>query len=175
VKKRFFTILALLVLFFLTGCATSPSPSGTPSRPIALAKANLEAVIEEHDGVEVFWENARDLRDFYRGGVQQKAKGEGKFQEKIYPEALKLYEKSNEFFLSVLAYDNRDSAEYTLFEGTNILFFPNLLLADNYLKMGRILWEMGNQSSARRRWKQALPYLTQSLSFLSISENGCVI
>src|SRR5512136_1613849 len=114
------------------GCATSPPPGSM--RLIPLQQANLEAVIEENEGLDVTQENAKEVRDFYRGGVQQKAKAERKYQEKQYPEALKLYDTSNEFLLVVLKYINQDSAEYVLFEGTDILFFPNLVMADNYLK-----------------------------------------
>jgi hypothetical protein len=36
-------------------------------------------------------------------------------------------------------------------------------MADNYLKTGRILKEMGRDSSARRKWKSALQCIQQSL------------
>jgi tetratricopeptide (TPR) repeat protein len=115
--------------------------------------------------MEVLWENAKEVRDFYRGGVQQKAKAEKKYQEKQYPEALKLYDNSNEFLMVVWNYIKQDSAEYTLFEGTDILFFPNLLIADNYLKAGLALKQMGKESPARRKWKQALSYVQRSLQW----------
>jgi hypothetical protein len=130
---------------------------------IPLSKVNLEAVLEEQEGLEIVWEDAKDVRDFYRGGAQQKTKAENKYREKSYSEALKLYDKSQEFFLVVLRYINHDSHEYILFEGTQILFFPNLLMADNFLKIGKILKETGRASSARRQWKGALPYIDQSL------------
>jgi hypothetical protein len=150
--------------FFLIfqGCATSPPPRAD-SPVVPLSKANLEAVLEEQEGLEIVWQDAKEVRDFYRGGVQQKAKAEEKFRGKSYPEALKLYDQSNEFFLVVLDYINHDSCEYTLFEGTHILFLPNLLMADNYLKIGRILKETGRESSAQRKWESALPYIQQSL------------
>jgi hypothetical protein len=144
------------------GCATTPPPSAD-SPLIPLQKANLEMVLEEQEGLEILWENAKEIRDFYRGGVQQKAKAEKDSQDKKHPEALKLYDKSNEFFMVVLQYINHDSCEYPLFEGTSILFFPNLLIADNQLKMGKILREMGREGSAQRKWKQALPYVQRSL------------
>jgi hypothetical protein len=144
------------------GCATPP-PRRADSPSIPLSKVNLEAVLEEQEGLEIVWEDAKDVRDFYRGGVQQKTKAENKYREKSYSEALKLYDKSQEFFLVVLGYINHDSHEYILFEGTQILFFPNLLMADNFLKIGKILKETGRDSSARRQWKSALPYIEQSL------------
>jgi len=154
--------LIFLPFWMIQGCATSPPPrADSPLAP--LAKANLEAVLEEQEGLEILWDNAKEVRDFYRGGVQQKSQAENKYREKSYSEALKLYDKSEEFFLVVLKYINHDSCEYMLFEGTHILFLPNLLMADNYLKTGRILKEMSRDSSARRKWKSALPYIQQSL------------
>jgi hypothetical protein len=158
------SIQSLTLAFFLiaTGCmGTAPVPSDSPLVP--LQKANSDAVMEEQEGMEVLWENAKEVRDFYRGGVQQKAKAEKKCQEKQYPEALKLYDASNEFLLVLLKYIREDSAEYTLFEGTSILFFPNLLMADNYLKMGLIQKQLGKDSAARRDWKRALTYVQKSL------------
>ena len=160
--KRVIELLASIFLLILSGCvATAPTPSDSPLVP--LQKANLDAVLEEQEGLEILWENAKEVRDFYRGGVQQKAKAEKKYQEKQYPEALKLYDTSNEFLMVVLKYINQDSAEYNLFEGTSILFFPNLVMADNYLKMGLVQKQMGNESSARRKWKQALASVQKSL------------
>jgi hypothetical protein len=154
--------LIFLSFLMIQGCATSPAPpADTPLIP--LAKANLEAVLEEQEGLEIVWEDAKDVRDFYRGGVQQKAKAERKYREKSYSEALKIYDKSQEFFLMVLKYINYDSCEYALFEGAQILFFPNLLIADNFLKIGKIMKETGRDSSARRQWRSALPYIQQSL------------
>ncbi len=96
-------------------------------------------------------------------GVQQKAKAEKLFQEKSYPEAMKLYHSSNESFSTILRYLDQDSAEYTLFEDTHILFFPNLLVADNELKMGLILQTRGKEGSARRCWKRSLASVQKSL------------
>jgi tetratricopeptide (TPR) repeat protein len=156
---RFPVFLPLLI--FLGCAATTPPPGDSPVIP--LGKANLEAVLEEQEGLEIIWVDAKELRDFYRGGVQKKAAADKKFQEKNYPEALKLYDASDEFFQVVLKYSNEDVLEFPLFEGANILFFPNLLIADNHLKTGQILREMGRESSARREWKQALPFIKQSL------------
>jgi tetratricopeptide (TPR) repeat protein len=158
----FWGFLIFLPFLVIQGCATSPPPRAD-SPLVPLAKANLEAVLEEQEGLEILWENAKEVRDFYRGGVQQKSHAEEKYREKSYSQALKLYDKSEEFLLVVLKYINHDSCEYTLFEGTHILFLPNLLMADNYLKTGKILKEMSRESSARKQWKNALPYIQQSL------------
>ncbi len=145
----------------IQGCATSPPPANM--RLIPLQQANLNAVIEENEGLEVNWEDAKEVRDFYRGGVQQKAKAEKKYQEKDYPGAMRLYVSSNEFFSKLMEYLDEDAADYNLFEGTSILFFPNLLLADNNLKMGQICDAQGRKKPAYRHWKRALSWAKRSL------------
>ena len=137
------------------GCRENP-----PSR---CETANLKAILQENEGLEFVWENAKDVRDFYRGGVQQKAKAERQFQQKAYPEAMKLYQSSNDFFAKLFQYMEEDYAEYPLFEGTNILFFPNLLTADNYLKEGLIYRETGRVGSAQSSFKRAQSFIKKSL------------
>jgi len=154
-------LLLIFALLALQGCASTIPPASGP--PIPLEEANLEAVFEQNEGLEVTPEDVKELRDFYRLGVQQKAKAEKLFQGKAYPEAMKLYDSSNESFSTILRYLDRDSAEYTLFEDTHILFFPNLLVADNELKMGLILQTRGKESSARRCWKRSLASVQKSL------------
>ncbi len=154
-------LLGILGWGGISGCATGPPPGSM--RLIPLQQANLRAVIEENEGLEVTWENAKEVRDFYRGGVQQKAKAEKKYQEKDYPAAMKLFHSSNEFFTTLLEYLDEDSADYNLFEGTSVLFFPNLLLADNNLKMGRIYEVQGRKGPANRHWKRALSWVKRSL------------
>ena len=156
---------ALLIIIFaflaIQGCVGAPPPASGP--PIPLKEANLETVLEQNEGLEMVSEDVKDARDFYRLGVQQKARAEKLFQEKTYPEALKLYRSSNDSLSTILQYINQDSAEYTLFEGTNILFFPNLLVADNELKMGLIMQSRGQEGSARRCWKRGLTSVQKSL------------
>ena len=154
-------LLLIFALLALQGCASTIPPASGP--PIPLKEANLEAVFEQNEGLEVTPEDAKELRDFYRLGVQQKAKAETLFQGKTYPEAMKLYRSSNESFSTILLHLDQDSAEYTLFENTHILFFPNLLVADNELKMGLILQTRGEESSARRCWKRGLASVQKSL------------
>jgi len=153
--------LLIFALLALQGCASTIPPASGP--PIPLKEANLEAVFEQNEGLEVTAEDAKEMRDFYRLGVQQKAKAEKLFQGKAYPEALKLYHSSNGSFSTILRYLDQDSAEYMLFEDTHILFFPNLLVADNELKMGLILQTRGEEGSARRCWKRGLASVQKSL------------
>ena len=161
--KSLIILLGVLSWGAIQGCATSPPPGNMPLIP--LQQANLEAVLEENEGLDVKWENAKEVRDFYRGGVQHKAKAEKKYQEKEYPGAMQLYLSSNEFFSKLLEYLDEDAAGYDLFEGTSILFFPNLLAAENHLKMGKIQKAMGRENPAQRNWKRALFFARQSLRF----------
>ncbi len=165
-KRKHLPIFFLLGgLLIFSGCAgtLSSRPFVPQAPPIPLEKANLEMMLEEQQGLEITWEDAKDLRDFYRGGVQKKAEADKNYREKNYADALRLYDSSNEFFIKVLKYNNEDVEDFPLFEGTSILFFPNLLVADNDLKMGLIFKETGHESSARRKWKQAIRYVQQSL------------
>lgn len=154
-------LLLIFALLALQGCTSTIPPAAGP--PIPLKEANLEAVFEQNEGLEVTPDDAKELRDFYRLGVQQKAKAEKLFQGKDYPEAMKLYHSSNESFSAILRYLEQDSAEYTLFEDTHILFFPNLLVADNELKMGLIQQTKGEEGSAQRCWKRGLASVQKSL------------
>lgn len=161
-KTKNYSPLLILALFIIQGCGgVTPIMVERPTIPVQ--KANLTMVLEENEGLQIVWEDAKDARDFYRGGVQQKARAEEKLQGKAYPEAIKFYEASNEFFTRMLQFMNEDCAEYTLYEGTDILFFPNLLMADNYLKMGIIARETGRKGGAARNWKKAQDFANRSL------------
>lgn len=160
-KENFFGPSIILAFLIFQGCAGVTPITGEKS-PIPLQKANQQAVLEENEGLQFIWEDAKDARDFYRGGVQQKAKAEKQFQEKDYPQAMKLYQSSNDFFTKLFQYIDEDFTEYTLYEGTNILFFPSLLMADNYLKMGQIYRETGHESSAQSSWRRAQSFVKKS-------------
>jgi hypothetical protein len=162
-KRRLSLLFILTSSFTFLACATTILPH--ENKPvIPLKQANLEAVFEENEGLEVTPQDTKEVRDFYRGGVQLKAKAETLFQEKAYPEAMRLYRSSNDFFSTLfLHHIDEDSATYALFEGTHILFFPNLLMADNYLKMGLILRETGEEGQAQPTWERALFFAKASL------------
>jgi len=162
-KRRLFLLFVLFSFLTFLGCsATTLPPKNRPLIP--LKQANLEAVFEENEGLEVTPEDTKELRDFYRGGVQLKAKAERLFQEKAYPEAMRLYRSSNDFFSTLFLHHlDEDSATYPLFEGTHILFFPNLLMGDNYLKMGLTLRAMGEEGQAQPTWERALFFVKASL------------
>ena len=96
-SQSFFSILLILLFLPLHACAPAKiQPENM--RLIPLQEASLEMVFEENVGLEVMPEDAKELRDCYRGGVQQKAKAEKLFQEKAHQEAMKRYQASNDFF-----------------------------------------------------------------------------
>jgi hypothetical protein len=171
--KKILPRFYLVFLFFLSsspfflGCATPAankvSEAGGGREVIPLKAANLEMVMEQQEGLEVNWDDAKEVRDLYRGGVQQKAKGEKSYQGNAYSEAMQSYQSSNDFLSKLLTYLNEDTVDFNLFEGTSILFFPNLLMADNYYKMGLIYRQMGKENSAQRSWKRALSSIRKSL------------
>jgi len=161
-KEKCFALFLVISCLAFPGCA-GVTPIAGEKPPVPVQTANLKAVLQENEGLEFVWENAKDVRDFYRGGVQQKAKAEKQFQQKTYPEAMKFYQSSNDFFTKLSQYMEEDYAEYPLFEGTNILFFPNLLTADNYLKMGMIYRETGREGSAQSSFKRAQTFVRKSL------------
>jgi hypothetical protein len=161
-KKKFFGACILLAFLIFQGCA-SVTPVTGENNAVPLQKANQKAVFEENEGLQFVWEDAKDARDFYRGGVQQKVAAEKRFQEKAYPEAMKLYQSANDYFTRLFGFMDEDFTEYTLYEGTHILFFPNLLAADNHLKMGLIYRETGREGSAQSNWKRAQSLVKKSL------------
>jgi hypothetical protein len=161
-KKVSFPFFLLIFPFLFLGCAaTTPPPSHSPV--ISIKKVNLKAILVQQKGLEITWEDAKDLRDFYRGAVQKKALAEAELGEKHYTKAFEYYHSSDEFLQFVMRYDDQDSAEYPLFGDTSILFFPNLLMADNDLKTGQILWKMGREGAAHHEWMQARHFLQKSL------------
>jgi hypothetical protein len=161
-REKLFFLFLIVVLLVFPGCG-GVIPITGESAPLPVQKANLKMVLEENEGLKIVWEDAKDARDFYRGGVQQKALAEKKLQEKTYPGALQFYQASNDFFTRMLQFMNEDCASYTLYEGSDILFFPNLLMADNYLKMGIIAQETGREGAATRNWKKAQDFVHKSL------------
>ena len=160
--------LAIFVLFTaLQGCATVPSAPPVPSEKtlsISLKEVNLQEVLEENAGLEVAEQDVKDARDFYRAGVQKKAHAEKHLEVKNYDEAIKLFETSNYLFNRLFQYIDTDYAHFFLFEETDVIFIPNLLAADNYLKIGDIDRALGRVSAAQRNWKKALSFVHKSLA-----------
>jgi hypothetical protein len=100
-----------------------------------LTEINLDKLINENRGLKVLVENATTVHDYYRGAVQEKAEGERLLKEGKWEEAQIPLEKSNRFLQVVLRYLSEDEAYRNIYGDTVVIFLPNLLMADNYLKL----------------------------------------
>lgn len=97
---------------------------------------------DENRGLKVHEENATTVDDCYRGGVQEKEEGERLLQEGNWEPSRIHFEKSNNFLRIVIRYLPDDEAYRNIHGDEVIIFLPNLLMADNYLKLIRIYKEM---------------------------------
>jgi len=94
-NARSYRILTIFIVsLFSASCATNLEQRKELSSIFPLKKVNLELIIEQQRGLEIEWEDAKDVRDFYRGGVQHKAKAEEKVRTNVYSEALKFYQRN---------------------------------------------------------------------------------
>jgi len=147
-RKILYLMLTLSIGLLGTRCATpkeehvhgeaSPIKTYPKDYVHSLTEINLEKVIDENRGLKVLEENARTVHDYYRGGVQEKAEGERLMKEGKWEEARTHLEKSNRFLQVVLDYFPKDEAYRNLYGDHVVIFLPNLLIADNYLKVVRI-------------------------------------
>ncbi|MBS3920413.1 MAG: hypothetical protein KG012_16190 [Deltaproteobacteria bacterium] len=147
-RKILYLMLILSIGLLGTQCATpkeehahgeaSPIKVYPKDYVHPLTEINLEKVIDENRGLKVLEENARTVHDYYRGGVQEKAEGERLLGEERWEEARKHFEKSNRFLQVVLDYLSKDDAYWNIYGDHVVIFLPNLLIADNYLKVVRI-------------------------------------
>ena len=128
-----------------------------------LADINFEKVVNENRGLKVLEENATTVHDYYRGGVQQKAEGEGLLKAGKWEEALTRFETSNRFFRVVLRYLSEDEAYRNIYGDHVVIFLPNLLSADNYLKLANIYQKMGRDDKALEEKGHGEYYLSESL------------
>ncbi len=128
-----------------------------------LMEINLEKVVNENRGLKVLEENATTVHDYYRGGVQQKAEGEVLLKQGKWEEALTHFETSNRFFRVVLRYLSKDEAYLNLYGDHVVIFLPNLLSADNYLKLVTVYQKLGRDDKASQAKGHGEYYLSESL------------
>jgi hypothetical protein len=128
-----------------------------------LAEINLDKVINENRGLKVLIENATAVHDYYRGAVQEKAEGEKVLKEGKWEEAQIPLEKSNQFLRVVLRYLSEDEAYRNIYGDTVVIFLPNLLTADNYLKLITVYKKIGKNDEALEAERYGKEYLSQSL------------
>jgi hypothetical protein len=107
--------------------------------------------------------NATTVHDYYRGSVQEKAEAERLLREGKFEEARAHFETSNRFLLVVLRYLSEDDPYRNIYGDVTIAFLPNLLMADNYLKLVRIFKTLGEEEEMREAERYGRGYLSRSL------------
>jgi hypothetical protein len=128
-----------------------------------IADINLEKVIDQNRGLKVVTENATAVHDYYRGGVQEKAEGERLLREGKWEEARILFDKSNRFLQVVVRYLPQDQAYRNIYGDAVIVFLPNLLMADNYLKLITVYKKTGKNEQVVEGKRYGEKYLSVSL------------
>ena len=128
-----------------------------------LTEINLDKVINENRGLKVLVENATTVHDYYRGAVQEKAEGERLLKEGKWEEAQIPLEKSNRFLQVVLRYLSEDEAYRNIYGDTVVIFLPNLLMADNYLRLISVYKKMRKNDEALEAERYGKEYLSKSL------------
>ena len=113
--------------------------------------------------MKVLIENATTVHDYYRGGVQEKAEGERLFKEGKWEEAQIPLEKSNRFLQVVLRYLPEDEAYRNIYGDHVVIFLPNLLVADNYLRLVTVYKKMGKNNETIEAERYGKEYLSKSL------------
>lgn len=128
-----------------------------------LKEINLEKVINENRGLKVLEENATTVHDYYRGSAQEKAEGERLLKEGKWEEAENHFDKSNKFLRVVLRYFSEDEAYRNIYGDHVVIFLPNLLMADNYLKLISIYRSVGRDDKIGSALEYGKDYLSFSL------------
>ena len=168
-RKISYSVLVLIFLFFGTRCATDththePTAKTYPKDHLySLAEINLEKVYAENRGLKVLEENATTAHDYYRGGVQEKEEGEKLMKAGSWDEARTHLEKSNRFLRVVLKYQPQDDASLNVYGDQVIIFLPNLLIADNDVKLIAVYKNLKNESKAAEVRTEGQLYVAESL------------
>ena len=166
-KKISYLIFILIFGFLGIRCATDTHKGEQKTYPKdyvhPLAEINLEKVFQENRGLKVLEENATTVHDFYRGGAQEKEEGEKLMKESRWEEARVHLEKSNRFLRVVLKYLREDEANRNIYGEQVIIFLPNLLIADNDLKLVTVYKNMKNDNKVAEAKEEGQHYLTESL------------
>jgi len=164
-KKILYWFFILTLGFFVTRCATSKEELKTVPKDYvhSLKEINLEKVFGENRGLKVLEENATTVYDYYRGGVQEKEEGERLMKENSWEEARIHLEKSNRFLRVVLKYLPEDEANRNIYGEQMVIFLPNLLIADNDLKLVTVYKNMKNDNRAAEAKNDGQHYLAESL------------
>ena len=164
-KKISYLIFILIFGFLGTRCATPKEELKTFPKDYVhpLTEINLEKVFNENRGLRVLEENATMIHDFYRGGVQEKEEGESLLKESRWEDARIHLEKSNRFLRVVLKYLPEDEAYRNIYGEQAVIFLPNLLIADNHLKLITVYKNSKNDNKVADAKSDGKYYLAESL------------
>ncbi len=167
IDSKIFTQWVAMVLFgcFVAGCATSGHELKTEIRHdvYPATEINAEKVYAENRGLIILEENATMIHDCYRGGVQRKEQGEKLLKEGKWEDARIQFEKSNGFLRVVLKYRQEDDANYTLYGEQKAIFLPNLLVADNNLKLMAVYKSLGKGDKVAQARSDGQSHVAESL------------
>ena len=164
-KKIGCLLLILIFGFWGTRCATPKEELKTYPKDYVhpLTEINLEKVFQENRGLKVVEENATTAHDYYRGGVQEKEEGEKLMKESRWEEARIHLEKSIRFLLVVLKSLPEDEAYRNIYGEQVMIFLPNLLIADNDLKLITVYKNLKIDEKAVQAKTEGQLYLAESL------------
>jgi hypothetical protein len=175
-KRIFCFLLAVVILgLFGTRCAApreelhahgdmAPVKTYPKDYVHPIADINLDKVIHQNRGLKVFIENATAVHDYYRGGVQEKAEGERLLKEGQWERTQISLDKSNRFLQVVVRYLPQDEAYRNIYGDHVVIFLPNLLMADNYLKLSAVYKKMGKANDSIEAERLGKEYLSRSLA-----------
>lgn len=166
-KKISYLVFVLIFGFLGTRCATPTHKEEVKTYPKdyvhSLKEIYLEKVFHENRGLKVLEENATTVHDYYRGGVQEKEEGEKRIKESRWEEARVHLEKSNRFLRVVLKYLSEDEAYRNIYGEQVVIFLPNLLIADNDLKLVTVYKNLKNDDKTAQAKAEGQQYLAESL------------
>ncbi len=169
-KKITFVFFILIFGFLGTRCAApseelqETSDKTYPKDHVySLTDISLEKVFNENRGLKVLVENATMVHDYYRGGVQEKEEGEGFLKVGKWEETQVHLEKSNQFLRVVLRYLPEDEAQRNIYGEQVVIFLPNLLIADNDLKLITVYKRLRSDDKAARAKNDGEDCLAASL------------
>ena len=164
-KKISYLLLILIFGFLGTRCAAQKEEVKTYPKDYVhpLKEINLEKVYDENRGLKVVEENATTVHDYYRGGVQEKEEGEKLMKESRWEEARIHLEKSIRFLRVVLKSLPEDEAYRNIYGNQTVIFLPNLLIADNALKLVSVYKNMRNDNAVAEAKNEGQHYLAESL------------
>ena len=166
-KKISYLVFILIFGFLGTRCAMPTHKEEGKTYPKdyvhPLKEINLEKVFSENRGLKVMEENATTAYDYYRGGVQEKEEGEKLIKETRWEEARRSLEKSNRFLRVVLKYLPEDEAYRNIYGEQMAIFLPNLLIADNDMKLITLYKNLKDDDKAVQAKTEGQLYLAESL------------